>query len=721
MNLYGYITELPSVSNDAISRRLNSVPVLTIGGLANRLDEERNTDSNDSEPFQDSGSEYVPSDRDEITDNPEQFEDISLENEELNQNGSSQNQLNKSRRGRKKRNPDETTRKRKRNPSNWTRNVRKSLKAHGREYRSVSGNKILPAKELKAACICKKKCFEKFTPEERQTLFASFYKLSSSGQNQFVANSIEEEEKHVQRLRRNDGKKSRRNFTRKYFMTKTNGKKIQVCQTMFLNTFDVTLKKARVVVEKKRSSGSKICSEDNRGKHKNHPKVPENDKLLIKEHINLFPAYQSHYSRSHTQKKYLPPDLSIAQMHRLYVDYCKERNIQPRNASLYRKIFVEEFNLSFHKPKNDTCSKCDKFAMQLKCCENEIERTSIKEEKNRHLDLAESAYESKRKDKEESHNNPGYVTMSFDLQKCLPTPYLRSGMSFYKRQLWTFNLTIYQTIGKESSSLCYLWNETIAGRGGQEMGSCVYHYLHNMVENNNNVHTVTIYSDSCGGQNRNIYFSTMLLQTVFELKAKGKKLTINHKFLEAGHTHMEADTIHGAIEKTKKRTTADIELPRDWANLIRMVPRNPPIKVIELEQSEFLNFKTCLSTHYVHRKKNTLNEPVQWMKIKWMQFSTEHSNILYKHSFEEEFKILDITRNQKKTRQYSLPMLQPLNIEPLSLSTDKLNDLKALLPYISKTNRMYYNLFIEQITGKDNIVDYLLDEAINEEDDCSSQ
>jgi hypothetical protein len=126
--------------------------------------------------------------------------------------------------------------------------VRKALKTQGREYTPVSENKTIPAKQIKAACACKKKCFEKFTHEERQLLFKSFYKLSSSGQNEFVVNSIGECGKHVQRVRRNDGtrKKSRRNFTRKYFLTRTNSENIEVCQTMFLNTFDVSLKQARV-------------------------------------------------------------------------------------------------------------------------------------------------------------------------------------------------------------------------------------------------------------------------------------------------------------------------------------------------------------------------------------------------------------------------------------------------------------------------------------------
>ncbi|KAK4887182.1 hypothetical protein RN001_003453 [Aquatica leii] len=524
-----------------------------------------NTDSSDPEPFEDSGDEYVPINESSDTDEgqEEQFENINLLPEEV--------------------------------------------------YMSVSGNKTITAKQLKAACTCKQKCFQKITPEEIQSLFTDFYKFSSSGQNQFVANSIEEEGKQVQRLRRNDGKQSRRNFTRKYFLTKKR------------------LKKARLIVENKRSSEGKICPEDRRGKHENHPKVSENDKLLIKEHINLFPAYHSHYSRSHTQKKYLSPDLSIAEMYRLYTS-CIEKYLS-RNST-------------YHKPKNDTLAKCDKFAIQLKCCQSEIERISIEKEKNIHLHLADSAYQSKRRDNEECQNNPGYVAISFDLQKCLPAPYLRSGMCFYNCQLWTFNLTIYQTIGKESSALCYLWNETVAGGGGQEIGSCIYHYLHNLSENNNDVPTYT----------------------------ESKNLIINHKFFEVGHTHMEADSIHAAIVKAKKRTTADIELPRDWANLIRFVPRKPPIIVIELEQKAFLNFKSWLNTYYVDWKKNTLNETMQWLQIKWMQYSTDNLNILYKHSFESQFKIFDISRRHTKTRQGNLLTLLPLNNELLPLSTEKLTD-----------------------------------------------
>ncbi|GLV37474.1 hypothetical protein CBL_10560 [Carabus blaptoides fortunei] len=171
---------------------------------------------------------YWGNDGDEDNDNNQkgQFEDIGLVNEELNNKAQlvspTENQLNNSRRGRKKENKDEVIRKRKRNPSNWARNVRKLAKTQGKEFTSVSGRKIVAAKKMNAACTCRKKGFEKFTQDERQILFTSFYKLSSSGQNQLVTNSIEEK-KHVLRLRRDDGKMTRRKFTRKYFLTQTNG------------------------------------------------------------------------------------------------------------------------------------------------------------------------------------------------------------------------------------------------------------------------------------------------------------------------------------------------------------------------------------------------------------------------------------------------------------------------------------------------------------------
>lgn len=366
--------------------------------------------------------------------------------------------------------------------------------------------KHIPEKSLKDPCSCKKKCYEKFSNEKRQDIFNEFYNLSQDAQNQFVANHVQEVLKKTERLRGKD-KESRRTYSRIYHLDR-NLEKIQVCQIMFLSTLDLTVKKVRIIVEKKRTSNSNICPDDARGKHTNHPKISEEEKNIIRRHIEMFPSFESHYSREQTAKKYLASDLSISKMYKLYVEYCQDHSKIPRNEFMYRKIFVEEYNISFKKPYNDTCATCDKYELLLKSVKDVDEKLRIENQKMEHLNLADSACKEKRRDKLACKTNPNLLVVSFDLQKCLPTPYLKSSISFYKRKLWTLNLTIYETHGNTNSAKCYLWNETIAQRGGQEIASCLHTYINNVPPH---INEIIMYSDCCPGQNKNILISVMLL------------------------------------------------------------------------------------------------------------------------------------------------------------------------------------------------------------------
>jgi hypothetical protein len=221
----------------------------------------------------------------------------------------------------------------------------------------------------------------------------------------------------------------------------------------------------------------------------------------------------------------------------------KEQNLpNPVSLSAYLRIF-HSLNLAFKQPKTDTCHKCDLFKMKIISNDHAEEKNSLIAERDAHHIAAEKAYEMKRLDKAQSKEEPQKMAFAFDLQQCLPTPYLSTSVSFYKRQLWSFNLTAHNLANDKVT--CYLWDEIISGRGSNQIASCIFNLLKNIPQN---VSEITFYSDTCGGQNKN---NNVALMFLYAISSFSTLKIINHKFLVAGHTHMECDSDHALIEKKK--------------------------------------------------------------------------------------------------------------------------------------------------------------------------
>ena len=85
-----------------------------------------------------------------------------------------------------------------------------------------------------------------------------------------------------------------------------------------------------------------MCPEGGRGKHTNNPEVPQEHIDTIKEHIRMFPSYESHYSRSNSDTKYLSPDLSrLYQLcYKLYEKFSQLKGLEPRGEACNRRVFV---------------------------------------------------------------------------------------------------------------------------------------------------------------------------------------------------------------------------------------------------------------------------------------------------------------------------------------------------------------------------------------------
>ena len=117
---------------------------------------------------------------------------------------------------------------------------------------------------------------------------------------------------------------------------------------------------------------------------------------------------------------------------------------------------------------------------------------------------------------------------------------------YYMRKLCCYNLSVYN-LGNQAGK-CSVWPETEAGRGPCEVTTCLHLQLLSLLIN---IEHVVMYSDVCGGQNRNQIIATSLLDAV---NTSNDIKIIDHKFLESGHTHMECDSMHAGIEFAKKRT-----------------------------------------------------------------------------------------------------------------------------------------------------------------------
>ncbi|CAG9827032.1 unnamed protein product [Diabrotica balteata] len=147
-----------------------------------------------------------------------------------------------------------------------------------------------------------------------------------------------------------------------------------------------------------------------------------------------------------------------------------------------------------------------------------------------------------KQDAECAKQNPEEITMiAFDLMQTFPTPVISTGNSDEKHQLWTYVLGVHSLA--TNNAHMYVWNDTQASRGPQEVGSCLLHYFKNVVTKK------ILYSDQCGGQKRNIKMAVLCDFIVSHPDIVVEN--IDHKFLVSGHSYLVCDQVFGVISKQK--------------------------------------------------------------------------------------------------------------------------------------------------------------------------
>ena len=251
-------------------------------------------------------------------------------------------------------------RKRVRNESNWLRNVNKHARSHGLEYVTRKGKQVPKKAPLPSKCSCRYRCKE-FSEEARSIICDEFYAIGDrSRQKDFIISKIViEPVKRRVKVRKNEERKMRGNsYIYTLGLCNKDGvpEMVRVCQHFFCKTLAVSSETVRNALSNVGVAGNYVGKDKRQGRQAKN-KLDEERKNFVKDHINSFPRIEPHYCRKDGSKQYLSPELNVVKMYRLYLERCREKEVEPVKESMYRHIFVTDFNLQFFPPKKAECNK----------------------------------------------------------------------------------------------------------------------------------------------------------------------------------------------------------------------------------------------------------------------------------------------------------------------------------------------------------------------------
>lgn len=532
--------------------------------------------------------------------------------------------------------PQQLSRKRKCDPASWKRNKAKALKNSGKAYITMSkSKKQMEAKTMGPVCSdkCKLKCADQFSSVERLTLFDNYWKTGDlTAQRHFISDNMTTIEPKYRYVRVGS---TRQNFNHAYFFPQ-HGRRIRVCKVFFMNTLAISDKTIRTVVKK--NSERIGLMQENRGKHGNQFQLEAALKDGVKAHINSIPRIESHYCRARTKRQFIEGNLSIATLHRLYVDKCKEENKLYVSYKIYYNIFVEDFNISFWQPKKDQCEDCTAF-------KNAEDKSLLQEKYDLHLIEKSLARSEKERDKQ--NINDDLVVCVYDLQAVMPCPQGEVSSFYYISKLNLLNFTITK-LGTNSTD-CFVWHEGEGGRGANEIGSCVFMYLNRLNDEASGDIDVVFYSDNCCGQQKNKF---MLATYQHAVNLFPKLRSITHKFLIKGHTQNEGDAVHSLIQRNISMAlkSSPIYVPDQYITLIKTAKKKgTPFVVHELTHEDFIDLKCLAVGNFVTSEDG---QKVKWSDIKIIKVQREHKHqFLYKTSYQstEFVSVSTLTKKMSKS------------------------------------------------------------------------
>ena len=256
-------------------------------------------------------------------------------------------------------------------------------------------------------------------------------------------------------------------------------------------------------------------------------------------------------------------------------------------------------------------------------------------------------------------------------------------------QIWVYVFGVHNC--GDNSACMYTWPEMVSGRGSDEVISCLNHYFETLPAE---VTTLYLYSDGCGGQNKN---SNVML-FLFSLVRVGRFQHIRHYFPVRGHSFLPNDRDFGCTE-LKKRKTERVFVPEEWNDIIRSAWRRNLFIVVPVDQNMVVAYSTGFSPFFkktVQAKKKALN----LQRAMVLDYSSQHvTEVWVKYGSGEEEPWSKFEVEKRRTHIESLPTTQKYH-SLLSVKQSKINDVRKL---VDKYVPQEFHRFYSSIAGDEEI------------------
>lgn len=570
--------------------------------------------------------------------------------------------------------------------------IAKELVERGAAHQSKK--KMIPAKQFIGQMICKcidiKKsivsCSDKIGIDRQKEIFDTYYqKMCWTQKTLFIRGSVK---RAPVKTKKSDAypiipTKSKK-FNQTYSLLDENGVEHVVCRDFFLTCLQVTPSRvfnALKTLDKNPSANEK------RGKNAPANKTSDEKKNGVRQFIDSIPKYESHYCRSSSSKKYLHHALNLKKLYAEYKSTYSDRNQPFVTESIFREIFNTEYNLSFKRRHTDTCRTCDEFQVGLKSAlVTTMRKDEIRQSHELHLKLVEKTKTDFQNDVKRAVESDGkIIVLTFDLQKTLETPSLSTSVAFYKRQLWTYNLCIYDEGAKRA--YMYIWSENVASRGGQEIGSCL---LKHLKEFGTVANEIVLWSDSCGGQNRNIKVTMLLKKYLHDLTPEQSPEVIKQKYFVSGHSYNSCDRCFGMIEK-KRKVSTEIYTPNHWIDLIRDTKKSSPqFHVTIMRENDFVSSMELQSV-IVNRKKNIEGNKINWFEFRSLTYRKNEPYFLSFACEDEKEQKINIKKKKSTDESFTNCDLPTLHPGGKTISKPKFDDLMQLMKFVPPEQHDFFN------------------------------